>query len=227
MEDSDKGSFVANTIETSTHGRYLVLAGSPRHLLVGFHGYGESAEDQLARLRSFSPDDSWTVLSIQGLHQFYRRRTDEIVASWMTRQSRELAIADNVAYVTRVVRAVLAEQTPSPRLVFAGFSQGVAMAYRAAALLPFNPCGVIACGGDVPPDLGPETLRRIPRVLIGRGERDDWYTAGKMTADEDRLRSAGVQVEMKTFSAGHEWSPEFAEACGRFLKTSLATDSTL
>jgi len=43
------------TIAVETHGRYLVevpAGGGPWPLLVGFHGYAEAAEDQLARLRS-------------------------------------------------------------------------------------------------------------------------------------------------------------------------------
>ena len=60
---------------------------------------------------------------------------------------RELAIDDNRAYVRSVVA-----QFPAPaQLVFLGFSQGAAMAYRAAA--GSNATGVIALGGDVPPDV--------------------------------------------------------------------------
>ena len=47
----------------------------------------------------------------------------------MTRQDREAAIADNIDYVDRVVAAT---RTAAEPLVFAGFSQGVAMAFRAA-----------------------------------------------------------------------------------------------
>src|SRR2546425_1134724 len=46
--------FAEHTIETPTHGRYLVLpglaAGVP--VLLGFHGYGETAEDELRRLQT-------------------------------------------------------------------------------------------------------------------------------------------------------------------------------
>ena len=40
-----------HTIETRTHGRYLVApAGAPdAPLLVGFHGYSETAEEELER----------------------------------------------------------------------------------------------------------------------------------------------------------------------------------
>ena len=89
-----------HTIETKTHGRYLVRRGMNAHLLVGFHGYGESAEKHLSELEKVGVD--WTLVAVQGLHRFYTR-SEDVVASWMTRQDRELAIADNIEYVRRVV----------------------------------------------------------------------------------------------------------------------------
>ena len=123
---------IEHTIPTPTHGRYLVSPGaaSDAPLLLGFHGYGETADDELRRLQTIPGIDRWAVVSIQGLHQFYRRSMNEVVASWMTRQNRELAISDNIVYVQNVVNA-LSQKSPA-KLVLTGFSQGVAMAFRAA-----------------------------------------------------------------------------------------------
>jgi predicted esterase len=212
------------TIETRTHGRYLVSRGPVRGtpLLVGFHGYGEMAEDEMKRLVEIPGSDRWTIVSIEGLHQFYRRRTNEVVASWMTRQNRDLAIADNIAYVSHVIRRVSEECSAGPPLVLAGFSQGVAMAFRSAAALDRPIAAVIACGGDVPPELDAAALSRINAALIGRGVRDDWYTAEKLASDEQRLRAAGVSVETLVLDAAHEWTAEFAAACGGYLQSSVA-----
>jgi len=67
----------------------------------------------------------------------------------MTRQDREAAIADNLVYVDAVLTEVDREHPGAPRLVLTGFSQGVAMMFRAAAARSVD--GVIAVGGDVPP----------------------------------------------------------------------------
>lgn len=123
------------SIATATHGRYLVIpsaASGPAPMLVGFHGYGEDAETQFERLRIIPGSANWVVVSIQALHRFYERRTNRVVASWMTRQDRESAIADNMAYVRNCIGAVSTEWPTTQRIVFAGFSQGVAMAFRAA-----------------------------------------------------------------------------------------------
>jgi hypothetical protein len=62
-----------HTIETTTHGRYLVRPpsdGASRVAVVGFHGYGQSAEDLLAELECLPGSASWRLGSVQGLHRF-------------------------------------------------------------------------------------------------------------------------------------------------------------
>ena len=186
-------------------------------LLAGFHGYGEQAEDELQRLNSIHGAEHWLRVAVQGLHRFYRRSTGDVVGSWMTKQDREVAIADNSAYVTRVIESVAEEWSASSILVVSGFSQGVAMAFRAAASSARDVRGVIACGGDIPPELDRSSLAKIPAVIIARGSRDEWYTEQKLTADQVRLLDAGVRVEIVRFDGGHEWPQELSHAAGRFL----------
>jgi len=98
---------------------------------VGFHGYAQNAETFLESLVAIPGAETWRVASVQGLHPFYSRGS-HVVAGWMTRQDREHAIADNIAYVDAVLDDMAAAFGAPEKLVFAGFSQGVAMAYRAA-----------------------------------------------------------------------------------------------
>ncbi len=136
----------------------------------------------------------------------------------MTRQDRELAISDNTAYAAAVLDAVSRNASANPRIVFSGFSQGVAMAYR-CAVMDRRVRGVISLAGDVPPELDIDALGRIPAVLLGRGDQDEWYTAEKLETDKSRLLVAGVRVEIVTFSGGHEWSDTFRNAAAGFLKS--------
>ena len=188
--------------------------GGPVPLLVGFHGYGENAERHLAELVKIPGTESWQVAAVQALHPFYTR-TQDVVASWMTRFDREHAIEDNVAYVTAAVER-LSERAKGP-LVFVGFSQGVAMAYRAAAGSGFACQGVIALGGDVPPEIPVGDLARLPPVLVGAGRAESFYTPAKLNADIARLRAAGVDARPAPFAGGHEWTDEFRSIAGRFL----------
>jgi predicted esterase len=186
-------------------------------MLVGFHGYGELAEAEIDRLRSVPGTERWLVVSIQGLHQFYQRRTNEVIAGWMTWQNRELSIADNVAYVSAAVNDVAREWTTAPPVVFTGFSQGVAMAFRAAAASIREVAGVIAAGGDVPPEIDASALRRIRSALVCRGARDEWYSAEKFVNDLRRLRDAGVDARPLEFDGGHEWGDAVRRAAAQML----------
>lgn len=198
---------IAN-VATTVHGRYLYEDRGAERLLVGFHGYAEDAETNFAELQKLPGTERWSVVSIQALHPFYTRGGD-VVASWMTKLDRELAIADNLAYV----RNVLAE-LPGPRqLVFAGFSQGATMAARAAAHIPC--AGLMILGGDVPPEVKTGDAR-LPPVLVARGTGDEWYTAEKLAADVAFLEPR-TRVTRCVFDGGHEWSDAFRQAAGEFL----------
>ena len=111
-----------HTIATTTHGRYLTSdspGGPAVGMLVGFHGQSETAAIEMAHLEDIRGSRPWMLVSVQGLHTYYTRGGD-IVAAWMTREDRELTIADNIAYVRRVVAEVRSRlgQVPA-RLVYA------------------------------------------------------------------------------------------------------------
>jgi predicted esterase len=211
---------IEHRVKTTTHGRYLVRQPDvqPAPVLLGFHGYAERAEVQLDRLRAIPGAERWCLVSIQGLHRFYRPRTADVVASWMTRQDRDLAIADNLAYVTAVLETVTAEYGTRPPLVLAGFSQGVSMAFRAAVHATPQRAAVMAVGGDVPPELGPEALGHISAALVCRGALDALYSAEQFTRDIERLRESGVSVRRHDFGGGHEWPAEMSDAAACFLE---------
>jgi predicted esterase len=214
-------------IATPVHGRFLIEtpadpAGCP--LLVGFHGYGETADKHLEELRKIPGSTQWVLCAVQALHPFYNR-TGEVIASWMTRLDRELAIADNVRYVTSVVDELRRTLPVSGDLVFLGFSQGAAMAYRAAAGSG-HPCrGVVVLGGDVPPEIESRDLSAFPPVLLGRGSSEEWYDAAKMEHDVGLLRAKGVDIRPVVFTGGHEWTNEFRAAAGEFLREVLSPAS--
>jgi predicted esterase len=203
------------TIATQTHGRYLVdIPVHSRATLVGFHGYQENAAIHLEALRKIAHGREIGLVSVQGLHRFYTRAND-VVAGWMTKEDRELAIADNTAYVANVLSAVAGEFGITRPLIYAGFSQGVAMAYRAAALVQWPCDGIIALAGDVPPDVAP-LAASLPKVLLGRGTDDKWYDAEKAAADLAVLTPSTTVVE-HIFEAGHVWDPSFISRAGEFV----------
>jgi predicted esterase len=212
---------IRRVIPATTVGAYLVRgseSGQPAPLLVGFHGYGGSAEGCLEDLERIPGSEDLVIAAVQALHRFYDRKHDAVVGSWMTRLDREQAIADNERYVASVVAALRADVEQDGRVVYLGFSQGAAMAYRAAARGASRAAGVIALGGDVPPDVSDDPGVELPPVLIGRGRDDDWYTEEKVAQDLTRLRARHAAVEHVRFEGGHEWTEAFRETAGKFLR---------
>jgi predicted esterase len=207
------------SIATTTHGRVLVedaavsSAGSPAGLIVAFHGYGQNAEDLLAEVLRIPGASGWRVASVQALHPFYTRDNQRVIASWMTRQNREQAIADNIEYVDRAIDRIGYQGA----LVCVGFSQGAAMAYRAGVAGRHSASGIIALAGDVPPELRADRGHAWPPVLIGVGDRETWYTPDKVQADLTFLEAAGAPHQVVRFKGGHEWTAAFRSAVAAWL----------
>ncbi len=209
-------------VATTVHGRILTdtPADRPQALMLGFHGYGETAEEQLERLQRTRGDQPWSLASIQALHPFYRRSDRAVVASWMTRVDRELAIADNTAYVEAAWRQVIAahglEGVP---VVLAGFSQGVAMACRAARRVPA--VALVITGSDVPAELS-DLGRPLPPALLVRGRSDEAYSMPVWRRDQSFLRELGGEVEALELDGGHEWTDELADRARAFIRAQIA-----
>jgi predicted esterase len=206
------------SIATPTHGRVLVEdpAGAfSGFVLVGCHGYRQGADTMLEEMRRIPGSGAWRLVSVQGLHRFYTRGGGQaVVASWMTRQDREAAIADNIEYLDRAVAA--ASGGDARTIVFLGFSQGASMAARAAARGTRRAAGLVMLGGDIPPDVRDDASVELPRVLLGCGSRDGWY-GERIAADIACLESRRTPHDVIRFDGGHEFTDEFRAAAGAWL----------
>jgi len=196
-----------HAVPTMTHGRVLVRdarAAARKGLLVGFHGYMESAKTQMDRLQAIPGGTDWTLVSIQGLHRFYRGRSEEVVASWMTREDRELAMADNLAYVAAALDQVPHDR--STRVVYTGFSQGVATVGRWVAYGRVRADQMILWAGAFPPDVDltslADRLAATPVVLVV-GSRDELASWAGADAQLQRFAAAGIAARLISFDGGH------------------------
>jgi uncharacterized protein YceH (UPF0502 family)/predicted esterase len=216
----DPGGAEVRIVAATVHGRYAVRAPAyedgARRWLIGFHGYAHNAAIFLEGLRAIPGAEAWRLASVQGLHPFYNR-SDEVVANWMTRQDREHAIADNIAYVDAVLDDMVAAFGAPEILVFAGYSQGVAMAYRAALRGARVARAIVVAGGDVPPELASGVARPWPTVLIATGRDDRSYTPEQLERDASFLAARGAGVRKVVFDGGHEWAGAVRDAAGELL----------
>ena len=206
-------------IPARTHGRVVVkdaaYDGRRSRLLLAFHGYAQRAESMIEMLEPVPGIEHWTIASIQALHPFYGKN-EQIVASWMTREDRELAIAENVDYVDDATVALQRERRADV-IVCVGFSQGAAMAWRAGVLGRRRADGVVALAGDIPPELSEAPAENFPIALVAGGTKDEWYTEAKMQADLQLLSNKGAPHGSLRFAGGHEWTGEFRAELGKFL----------
>lgn len=204
-------------IQTPVSGRYLVrlpLCSGPAPILAGFHGYGQTAEDELALILDIPGSEKWLCCSIEALHPFYNPKGFS-GASWMTSRQRELRIEENVRYVDTVIVRLRESYPVSSTLIFHGFSQGAGMAIRAAILGRHRTRGVMLLGGDIPP--GISLSGWTGRVHIARGSRDPFYPQERFEQDIARLHDAGVPSVFCGFTGGHGGEDEYFRSAGEFL----------
>lgn len=206
-------------VPARAHGRVVVreagFDGRRSRLLLAFHGYGQRAESMFELLDGVPDIERWTIASIQALHPFYAKG-GEVVASWMTKEDRELAIAENVEYVDDATVALQRERRADV-IVCVGFSQGGAMAWRAAVLGRRQADGIVSLAADIPPELKDVPAERFPVALVAGGTRDEWYTEDKMSADLRLLEEKGAPHGSLRFEGGHEWTDAFRRELGKFL----------
>lgn len=206
-------------VPARVHGRVVVrdapYDGRRSRLLLAFHGYRQRAESMIEMLEPVPGIDGWTIASIQALHPFYDRGGG-VVASWMTKEDRALAIAENVEYVDEATVALQRERRADV-IVCVGFSQGGAMAWRAGVLGRRRADAVVSLCADVPPELRDVPVENFPIALVAGGTRDEWYTEDKMRADLQLLEEKGVPHGSLRFDGGHEWTDEFRAGLARFL----------
>jgi predicted esterase len=191
-------------------------------LILATHGYGQSAKSFMRVLEPLRAKGT-LIAAAQAPNQFYwqQGRPPKIGYTWMTSYMREFTIRDNLAYMKRLWEALQAGwHFDRNRVFLLGFSQGSAMAYRLAASGILRPAGVIACGGDLPPDVEAR-LDRIDRfpTLIVHGTRDESMTYDKAVEGQLALELAGFDVATEYFDGGHDLPPDQIEAVWAWIST--------
>ena len=216
-------------ISTPVHGRVMVRQARIRNetastpLLLSFHGYSGTAAGNMNDILNIDCLDSWTVAAVQALHLFYIRHTKkggDIGGCWMTAQDRKYVIADNIVYIDTVIATLRDTYETGHRLVYMGFSQGAATAWRFACMGKAQCSELIVVGGAIPPELTDEDLKKVQKVLLARGVRDSWYTSVDIRIDEQRLRNLGISVSVFEYNAAHEWADDLFTYADTWLKNS-------
>jgi predicted esterase len=200
---------------------YVLLEKDDRvdAILVGFHGYGESPERTMEALRQVDVPNLLRVAPM-GQHHFYDRHGN-VVASWMTRFERDHQIEQQLGYVSSLHEALRARYPGVPLFVL-GFSQGTAIAYRAAVLAGLTAGRIFCLAGDMPPEvrrvLG--TKPPVPVTLLW-GKQDRVVDPSAMEADLHDLVDHGWPAELHVVPGGHEYAIGALQVIAHHIRESL------
>lgn len=168
------------------------------------HGYGMLAQGILHWFRAAARPGR-ILVAPEALSRFYTegRGIRRVGASWMTREAREDDLLDLMAYLDKVVTAVIGGVS---RLEVHGFSQGVAAGARWTVRRTHPVARLVCWGGIIPDDVAPGLLRSAVgegQVHYAVGSRDVWTPADGVRADAARLEAAGLPVRLHFFDGGH------------------------
>ncbi len=177
----------------------------PHPLLIVLHGFGQVARQFITVFEPLAKSGI-LVAAPQGAHQFYTHlKKGQVGFSWLTRYERDQSVVDFVAYMEQFYKLLQETcEVDSQRVFMLGFSQGVSMAYRTWAHSSLPVRGVIACGGDLPPDIV-EKLEGLPpiQILLVHGRQDEEVPPEKAQEALKDLRARGLKPELFDFQGGH------------------------
>ncbi len=177
----------------------------PHPLLIVLHGFGQVA-GQFIKVFEPLAQKGILVAAPQGAHQLYTNLKERRVGfSWLTKYERDQSVSDFVAYMEQFFKLLQETcEVDSQRVFMLGFSQGVSMAYRTWAHSSLPVRGVIACGGDLPPDIV-EQLEGLPpiQILLVHGRQDEEVSPEKAQKALKHLRASGLKPELFDFEGGH------------------------
>ncbi len=187
---------------------------SATELWIVCHGYAQLAGRFLRHFESIA-DDHRLIIAPEALSRFYvdspggyHGAEARIGATWMTREDRLAEIGDHVSYLDLLLQELERQRgAPLPPVTALGFSQGVATVGRWLSLGVSRAERVIAWGSSLPADVTPDArglLLHGARLTLVIGERDQFVTPERVTAELARLDALGATYDVIRFPGAHE-----------------------
>lgn len=174
------------------------------------HGFGQMSKHFIRRFDIYDSDTNF-IIALQGLSRFYFDQYQKVGASWMTRENKEIDLANQKSYFDAVISDILKGQKLSNyRIHLLGFSQGVAMVSRMAAHAKIDFKNLIVWAGGFPLELTPEQFTHLTEanLTIVIGDNDEYIPLGEKFNEAVGLAETtlGLKAKLITFQGGHEMS---------------------
>jgi predicted esterase len=201
--------------------RYYELEPPPNYarrrswpLLIALHGY-EGNKDSMMRMAQKIGGGSMVVISLQGLHQFFRRfgrnpKHFRVGFGWGTTYKIEDSIRLHHSDLETVMALAVRKYRADPRRVFLlAFSQGCAFNYRYIFTHPRAIRGAIAVCGGVPFDWNenPDYRPVATRLLHIAARQDEWYSREKNLEVRRQLRQRAASLDFRFYNTTHRFPP--------------------
>ncbi len=188
--------------------------GNEKVIMICFHGYGQLVDFFIRKFLPYAGEDVLIIAPEGTNYQYLTDFQGRIGANWMTRHERELAIANNKAYLDSLMQELLTNFDQIPRIVVFGFSQGAATGSRWVNDWHIKPDTLILWAGllahDLKIDLAEEQLERT-QIFMVYGNMDEFVTEGKVLEQREVLTKIGKNATEITFEGGHEIPPKILE----------------
>jgi predicted esterase len=186
------------------------LSAHTRHLWVVCHGYGQLAKYFIRHFEGLA-DEQTVIIAPEALSRFYLKDFNgRVGATWMTKEERLLEIADYIGYLNLVREQALAE-APNAQLHVLGFSQGAATVCRWLAQAHWPVAQLVLWAGVFPEDMEMANLGdtlKDTRISYVYGLQDEFVTDEKVQTQLTRVREAGLEPGVLTFTGKHELHQE-------------------
>jgi predicted esterase len=196
----------SDSIRVERSFRYAVReAGKKTETLVFLlHGYGQLAAYFIRKVEAILPENV-TFVAPEGMHRFYLNGTSgRVGASWMTKEARELDIAENTEILDRLFEVLHNKYTPDKIMVI-GFSQGGATAARWLASGKSGIDSFVSWASVFPPDVAiPEnaSVNNVAKRHFVLGFDDPFFDAQSTDAVLETYRNLGFEIIR--FTGGHD-----------------------
>lgn len=180
-----------------------------RFVWIVCHGYAQLAQFFLKKFE-FLDEKQHFFIAPQGLSRFYLDNTyGRVGASWMTREDKELDLANQKAYFDAVFDPIFKDiDFDNYKLILFGFSQGVATISRMAVHKKWPFHRMILWAGGFPKDIEKDDFAHLGQasgVISCIGKQDIYYSEQVLAQEKVRLKQIfGSRIKMHTFNGKHE-----------------------
>lgn len=158
------------------------------------HGYGQLAK-YFAMKFSDLPKNIM-IIAPEGMHRFYLRGSSgRVGASWMTKEGREMDIADNIRWLDALNDELETAFRPKKKILL-GFSQGGSTAIRWERYGQSNFDQLIVWASDFPPEEKEEAVKTTQKRHFFIGTEDEYFDADKQLALSDQYKNHGFSIHV-------------------------------